>query len=96
MTSIHLPIFSPPEPVAEDARRELAGELAALVRGEVRFGEHDRMLYATDASLYQVEPVGVVIPADVEDAAAVIEWAARRRVAVLPRGGGETATRRAG
>ncbi len=88
MTSIHLPIFSPPEPVAEDARRELAGELAALVRGEVRFGEHDRMLYATDASLYQVEPVGVVIPADVEDAAAVIEWAARRRVAVLPRGGG--------
>jgi FAD/FMN-containing dehydrogenase/Fe-S oxidoreductase len=88
MTSIRLPIFAAPEPVAADDRQTLARELDGLVKGQVRFGMHDRMLYATDASLYQVEPVGVVIPADVEDASAVVEWAARRRVALLPRGGG--------
>jgi FAD/FMN-containing dehydrogenase len=88
MNPIRLPVFPPPEPVAEEARLAVAQELRSLVRGEVRFGMHDRMLYATDASLYQVEPVGVVIPADVDDAASVVEWAARRRVALLPRGGG--------
>jgi FAD/FMN-containing dehydrogenase len=49
----------------------------SAVAGEVRLSLHDRMLYATDASLYQVEPIGVVIPADTDDAA--------RAVRVLPR-----------
>jgi FAD/FMN-containing dehydrogenase/Fe-S oxidoreductase len=88
MSSIRLPQFPQPSPVDADRRDGIARALAALVRGEVRFGPHDRMLYATDASLYQVEPVGVVIPADVEDAAAVVQWAARQGVALLPRGGG--------
>ncbi|RMH29386.1 MAG: FAD-binding oxidoreductase [Planctomycetota bacterium] len=70
------------------ARQALARDVARLVRGDVRFGRHDRMLYATDASLYQVEPVGVVIPQDVEDAARVVRFCAARGVAVLPRGGG--------
>ncbi len=46
------------------------------------------MLYATDASLYQVEPLGVVIPADVEDAARAAAFCLARGVPVLPRGGG--------
>lgn len=66
----------------------LEAELRAAVGGEVRFGRHDRMLYATDASLYQVEPLGVVIPRTVEDAARAVEVCVRRGVAVLPRGGG--------
>src|SRR5690606_18980834 len=69
-------------------REGIERELRALVRGRVRFGEHERMLYATDASLYQVEPIGVVEPADIEDAAAVVRWCGRHGVAVLPRGGG--------
>ncbi len=69
-------------------RAGIERELGALVRGRVRFGEHERMLYATDASLYQVEPIGVVEPADVDDAAAVVRWCGRHGVAVLPRGGG--------
>lgn len=68
------------------------GDLEAALRGEVagdiRFGRHDRMLYATDASLYQVEPLGVVIPATTEDAARAVALCCSRGVPVLGRGGG--------
>jgi FAD/FMN-containing dehydrogenase/Fe-S oxidoreductase len=69
-------------------REAIAHDLRALVRGEVRFGAHDRMLYATDASIYQVEPIGVVVPADVEDAVSAVAYCHARSVAMLPRGGG--------
>lgn len=71
-----------------DERERLARDLANAVEGEVRFGLHDRMLYATDASLYQVEPIGVVVPSDAEDAARAVRFCAQRGVAMLPRGGG--------
>jgi len=67
---------------------ELARGLENAIAGEVRFGLHDRMLYATDASLYQVEPLGVVIPASVEDAVRAVSYCASRGVPMLPRGGG--------
>ena len=88
MPIVSLPTFASP-PATDDARRaKLARELANIVAGEVRFGLHDRMLYATDASLYQVEPIGVVIPASIEDAVRVVRWCALNKVALLPRGGG--------
>lgn len=62
--------------------------LANAVRGEVRVSRLDRMLYATDASIYQVEPRAVVIPADEEDAAAALAWCREHAVPALPRGGG--------
>jgi len=67
---------------------ELSRKLAAAVEGEVRFGLHDRMLYATDASLYQVEPLGVVIPASTDDAVRAAEFCSRHDLPILPRGGG--------
>src|SRR4029079_18035237 len=54
----------------------------------VRFDPMSRALYATDASIYQVEPLGVVLPRDERDVAAVVRLARRHGVAVLPRGGG--------
>ncbi len=66
----------------------LARGLANSIEGEVRFDRHNRMLYATDASLYQVEPLGVVIPAGVDDAVAAVRFCAGEGVAILPRGGG--------
>lgn len=74
-----------------DQRQELdalARDLTNAIAGEVRFGLHDRMLYATDASLYQVEPLGVVIPADIEDAARAASFCLGRGVPILPRGAG--------
>ena len=66
----------------------LEAALRARVRGEIRFGRHDRMLYSTDASMYQVEPLGVVIPATVDDAAEAVRVCAEHGVPILPRGGG--------
>ncbi|QOJ00756.1 MAG: FAD-binding protein [Phycisphaeraceae bacterium] len=87
-----LPVIETTNPEAHppgggDARRAVEGLMSA-VTGEVRLGLHDRMLYATDASLYQVEPLAVVIPSDVEDAARAAASCARAGLAILPRGGG--------
>jgi len=70
------------------ASLQLARELEALTTGEVLFDAHSRMLYATDASLYQVEPIGVVTPRTVEEGERVIRHCAAAGVPVLPRGGG--------
>jgi len=74
--------------LSEPERRVLSRELANAIEGEARFSLHDRMLYATDASLYQVEPLGVVVPASVEDAVRAAEFCAARDLPILPRGGG--------
>ncbi len=74
--------------VLPDMESQIGRELANAVRGEVRLHLHDRMLYATDASLYQVEPLGVVIPADLDDVAEAVRFCARRGLPILPRGGG--------
>ncbi|HEX6069228.1 MAG TPA: FAD-binding and (Fe-S)-binding domain-containing protein [Longimicrobiaceae bacterium] len=62
--------------------------LRERIRGEVRFDPHSRLLYSTDASLYQLMPVGVVIPRDVEDVEHAVRLAAEAEVPVVPRGGG--------
>ncbi len=67
---------------------ELEHDLRRVVRGEVRFDTMTRLLYSTDASIYQVEPIGVVLPRDKSDVQAVIEVASRYGAPVLPRGGG--------
>jgi FAD/FMN-containing dehydrogenase/Fe-S oxidoreductase len=66
----------------------IAAELQATIEGEVRFARHDRLLYATDASIYQVEPLGVVIPRTVADVEAAVRCCARHGLPILPRGAG--------
>ncbi len=70
--------------------RGIARDLEALVGGRVRFGRHDRMLYATDASIYQVEPIGVVAPDTIDAAEKVVGYCADHGLAVLPRGAGSS------
>jgi FAD/FMN-containing dehydrogenase/Fe-S oxidoreductase len=64
--------------------------LRERLHGEVRFDRYSRVLYSTDASNYQIEPVGVVIPRTVDDVQAAIDIAARFNVPVLARGGGSS------
>ena len=66
----------------------LEADLRRRIKGEVRFDPYSRALYSTDASLYQMEPIGVVIPRDAEDVTVTIATCAQAGVAVLPRGGG--------
>ena len=54
------------EPVPSDTRA-LVEDLRRDVSGEVRFDKMTRVLYSTDASIYQIEPIGVVIPRSDED-----------------------------
>ena len=75
-------------PLADSATGDLEAELRAAIGGEVRFDSVTRQMYSTDASIYQMEPVGVVIPRDADDVSAVLEIAGRDGVSVLPRGGG--------
>src|SRR5579864_2562953 len=65
-----------------------AARLRQALRGEVLFDAFSRGRYSTDASIYQVEPVGVVVPRDKEDVAAALAIAREAGVPVLPRGGG--------
>ena len=74
--------------IRKGEREDLAHELRKRVSGEVRFDPFSRVLYSTDASIYQMEPVGVVIPRSVEDVLAVVEVARDNGMPVLPRAGG--------
>ena len=67
---------------------DLEHDLRRVVDGEVRFDKMTCLLYATDASMYQMEPIGVVIPRHAGDVQAALEVANRQNVPVLPRGGG--------
>lgn len=55
---------------------------------ELDFSRHTRQLYATDASIYQIEPVGVAFPRSAAAAGAVIQSAAEAGFSVIPRGAG--------
>ena len=66
----------------------LEQRLRRETRGEVLFDAFSRGRYSTDASIYQIEPLGVVVPKSREDAAAAIAVAREEGVPVLPRGGG--------
>src|SRR5688572_11250544 len=66
----------------------LALRLAREVDGEVLFDAASRGRYATDASIYQVTPVGVVVPRNADAAIAAMQIAIEEGVPVLPRGAG--------
>ena len=73
-------------PTIGDSR--LAERLRRETRGEVLFGAADRGRYATDASIYQIEPYGVLVPRTIEDVQAAMAICREEGIPVLPRGGG--------
>src|ERR1700722_1011758 len=66
----------------------LAERLRREIRGAVLFDRADRGRYATDASIYQVQPIGVIVPEEIGDVAAAMSIAREEGIPVLPRGGG--------
>ena len=69
---------------AEALRRELVSQLA----GEVRFDKVSRALYSTDASVYQIEPLGVVVARSREDVIRTVQVCSQLRCPITARGGG--------
>ncbi len=75
--------------LSEDIERPgFVADLEERIAGDVRFDSYSRSLYATDASIYEVTPIGVVLPRSTDDVSAVVSYCADRGVPVLPRGGG--------
>src|SRR5258708_11317183 len=92
---------STPQPVRfargeDSARAALAARLAREVDGEVLFDAASRGRYSTDASIYQVVPVGVVVPRTVDAAISAMQIAVEVGVAILPRGAGTSQCGQAG
>ena len=77
-----MPLDNPPVPSRLEAR------LRRELRGEVMFDPFTRGRYSTDASIYQIEPLGVAVVRDKADVAAALAIAREEGVPVLPRGGG--------
>ena len=69
---------------------DLARALARAVDGELLFDAASRGRYATDASIYQVEPLGVLVPRTHDDVKAAFEVCRTLGVPVLPRGAGSS------
>ncbi len=74
--------------MADTLRPGLERRLRSAVQGEVKFDRFTRGRYATDASHYQMVPIGVVTPRTMDAAARAIEIARDEGVTVLARGGG--------
>ena len=66
----------------------LQRRLRQEIQGEVLFDDFSRGRYSTDASIYQIMPEGIVIPASEQDVEIAVQIAAEEGVPVLPRGGG--------
>ena len=66
----------------------LASALSRHVRGDVRFDDGTRALYATDGSNYRQIPIGIVLPSDADDVVAAISLARQYGAPILCRGGG--------
>src|SRR6187402_342720 len=66
----------------------LQWDLEKEITGEVRFDTVSRALYSTDASVYQIMPLGVVVSRNREDLIAAVTVATRHRCSVTLRGGG--------
>jgi len=63
-------------------------ELKSRFSGDLRFDTASKYLYSTDASIYQLEPLGVGIPKSQDDLHAAVELAAKYKIPILPRGSG--------
>ena len=78
-----------PQASAEGLEVEaLKGELSTQLEGEVRFDKLSRALYSTDASVYQIEPLGVVVPKSRRDVVRTVQICSRHGCPITVRGGG--------
>src|SRR5690606_11829088 len=73
----------------QEANQEFVNDLRSAVQ-EVHFDRMTRLLYSTDASIYQMMPIGVALPRNRDEVSAAVEIARRHGVPILPRGGGSS------
>ncbi len=72
----------------EQQRGRIRDDLKGFFKGQLRFDDLARALYSTDASIFQIEPLGVACPADEEDVALLVRYAYEQRLPLIARGAG--------
>lgn len=72
----------------DQERERIQDDLRGLVDGDVRCDDVFVQLYASDASIYEIRPLGVVRPRSLSDVVAVVQYAAENKLPVHPRGAG--------
>ncbi|MFQ5729890.1 MAG: FAD-binding oxidoreductase, partial [Waddliaceae bacterium] len=65
---------------------QLFQEIKENIKGEVRFDEVSRKVYSVDASIYEVEPLGIVLPKTKADILRIVEIASKYGIPVVARG----------
>jgi FAD/FMN-containing dehydrogenase len=69
-------------------REHIRDDLKGILKGELLFDDLTCALYSTDASIFEVRPVGVVVPRDEEDVQALVRYAGDHQVPLVARGAG--------
>jgi FAD/FMN-containing dehydrogenase/Fe-S oxidoreductase len=72
----------------EPENQRIEEDLRGLLQGEVHCDDLFTQLYATDASVYEIRPLGVVRPRSMKDVVAVVRYAADNQIPIFPRGAG--------
>src|SRR5690554_4110342 len=71
-----------------NSRDILINELKKSIKGEVLADDYSLGMYATDASIYQIKPLAIILPKDEADVKKAVDIARNRNISLLPRGGG--------
>ena len=74
--------------VSLSEKTQVEHELRKTITGDIKFDSYSKLLYSTDASIYQMEPIGVVLPRNTEDVMATMQICSDSKTIFLPRGGG--------
>ncbi len=72
----------------DERRSRIHDDLRDVIEGELYFRPLDRAPYAHDASLYEIDPLGVVVPRTEADVATAVRYAAEHQIPIHPRGAG--------
>src|SRR5262249_54440310 len=72
----------------DERRARIYDDLRGIIDGELYFEPLDRAPYAHDASLYEIDPFGVVVPRTEADVVTIVRYAAEHELAIHPRGAG--------
>ena len=72
----------------DERRARILDDLRGLIDGELLFGPIERAPYALDASLYEIDPLGVVVPRHEDDLVALVRYATDQSIPIHPRGAG--------
>jgi FAD/FMN-containing dehydrogenase/Fe-S oxidoreductase len=71
-----------------ETEKHITNDLAHLLKGEVLFDIYNRIVYSTDASIYQIKPLCVVFPLNAEDVVKTVKYADENSIPIAPRGAG--------